>query len=90
MTKEIAISFEFKGIGHGNISLFPCESCEPYLQEEPGFKTFSISTGDYLLRIQGVVSMDGGTVKVLEGATELAALTLPTGYFSLPLNFTVS
>ena len=88
--REIQICFNFGGVGHGNISVFPSQFCEPYLQENPGSKTFSVMPGDYLLRIQGVVGIEGATVKILEDTAELASLNLPTGYFSMPLSFTVS
>lgn len=87
--KDIQICFNFGGIGHGNISVFPSLFCEPYLQENPGCRTFSVLPGDYLLRIQGVVGLEGATVKIMEGTEELASLSLPTGYFSMPLSFTV-
>ena len=90
MLKDITIEFDFKGVGHGNISVFPGNYCQPYLQDNSGSKIFSLNPGDYLLRIEGVVSIDGAFVRVAEGANTLGTLNLPTGYFSLPLNFTVS
>jgi len=89
MKKNISIGLDFKGVGHGNISVFPDDDCQPFSMEAPGTRTFSLEEGDYLLRIEGVVSIAGGLVKVAENGTTLASLNLPEGYFSMPLSFTV-
>ena len=87
--KTISICFYFKGVGHANISIFPSEGIEPYLQESPGCREILFENGDYLLRATGVVSIPDATIKILLGDLEVASLDLPVGYFSRPINFSI-
>jgi len=89
MKKDVSIDFDFKGVGHGNISIFPDDDCQPFSLNAPGTRIFQMEQGNYLLRIEGVVSMEGGTVSVVNNETLIATLKLPEGYFSMPLSFTV-
>ena len=89
MKKDVSIDFDFKGVGHGNISIFPDDDCQPFSLDAPGTRIFQMEQGNYLLRIEGVVSIGGGTVNVADNGTLLATLKLPEGYFSMPLSFTV-
>lgn len=87
--KNISVCFDFRGVGHTNISIFPSDNCTAYFQDSPGPKEFSLNEGGYLLRATGVVSIAGGSIKVLSDRLEIAAVELPEGYFSRPLSFTV-
>lgn len=87
--KGVSICFDFKGVGHANISVFPSDGSEPYLQETPGCREILCDEGEYLVRATGVVSISGATIKIFIGELEVGSLDLSVGYFSRPINFSV-